>query len=129
MDITTVQIQESRLRQDLLDLARFGEDQGRGITRTALNDADLAARQWFKERMRETGLKVYEDAAANLIGRMDSPVGPTDVPCIATGSHIDTVAQGGKFDGALGICASLEALRAIREIGRASGRERVSEGV
>src|SRR4030042_2270002 len=85
MDMTTVQIQESRLRQDLLDLARFGEDQGRGITRTALNDADLAARQWFKERMRETGLKVYEGAAANLMGRMDSTVGPTGGPCIPTG--------------------------------------------
>jgi len=113
----TVQIQESRLRQDLLDLARFGEDPGRGITRTALNDADLAARQWFKERMREAGLKVHEDAAANLIGRIDPAAGPTDRPCIATGSHIDTVVQGGRFDGALGICTSLEALRAIRESG------------
>lgn len=117
MGISTVQVQEDRLRQDLLDLARFGEVPGRGIMRTALSDADLAARQWFKERMREAGLEVHEDAAANIIGRMNPAVGPKDRPCIATGSHIDSVAQGGRFDGALGICASLEALRAIRESG------------
>lgn len=99
MDIAAIRIQEDRLRQDLLDLGRFGEIAGRGIERTALSDADLAARHWFKERMREAGLKVHEDAAANIIGRMDPSSGPNGEPCIATGSHIDTVAQGGKFDG------------------------------
>lgn len=117
MDISAIRIQEDRLRQDLLDLGRFGEFSGRGIKRTALSDADLAARDWFKERMREAGLEVHEDAAANIIGRMDPAAGPKGEPCVATGSHIDTVAQGGKFDGALGICAGLEALRAIRESG------------
>jgi N-carbamoyl-L-amino-acid hydrolase len=117
MDISAIRIQENRLRQDLLDLGRFGEFSGRGIKRTALSDADLAARHWFKERMREAGLEVHEDAAANIIGRMDPAAGPKGEPCVATGSHIDTVAQGGKFDGALGICAGLEALRAIRESG------------
>ena len=117
MDIGAMRINGDRLRQDLLELGRFGEIAGKGIGRTALSDADLAARHWFKERMREGGLKVHEDAAANIIGRMDPSSGPNGEPCIATGSHIDTVAQGGKFDGALGICAGLEALRAIRESG------------
>ncbi len=117
MDISSIHIREDRLRQDLLDLGRFGEMAGGGIGRTALSDADLAARQWFKERMREGGLEVREDAAANITGRMDPPSGPNGTPCIATGSHIDAVAQGGKYDGALGICAGLEALRAIRESG------------
>jgi len=117
MDYSLIQIKEERLRKDLLDLARFGEEAGRGLKRTALSEADLAARQWFKERMKEAGLKVYEDAAANIIGRLDPKSGPADQPCIATGSHIDTVFQGGRFDGALGICAGLEALRAMQESG------------
>ena len=116
-DIPAIRIKERRLRRDLLDLGRFGETAGGGIGRTALSDADLAARQWFKERMREGGLEVREDAAANITGRMDPLSGPNAGPCIATGSHIDAVAQGGKYDGALGICAGLEALRAIRESG------------
>ena len=117
MDTSSIRIKEDRLRQDLLDLGRFGETASGGIGRTALSDADLAARQWFKERMREGGLEVREDAAANIIGRMDPPSGSNGAPCIATGSHIDAVAQGGRYDGALGICAGLEALRAIRESG------------
>ncbi|MCX5907828.1 MAG: hydantoinase/carbamoylase family amidase, partial [Deltaproteobacteria bacterium] len=67
--------------------------------------------------MEEAGLRVREDEAANIIGRLDPKEGPADGPCIATGSHIDAVPHGGKFDGALGVCASLEALRAIRESG------------
>lgn len=117
MDISAIQVQGVRLQKDLLDLARYGEDPGGGLMRTALTDADLGARLWFQEHMREAGLRVHEDAAANLIGRLDPPAGPADGPCIATGSHIDTVPHGGRFDGALGICAGLEAIRAIRESG------------
>ena len=117
MDISAVRVQEGRLRKDLEDLGKFGETPGGGMMRTALSDADLEARRWFKRRMQEAGLKVREDTAANIIGRVDPTSGPPEGPCIATGSHIDAVLNGGKFDGALGICASLEALRAIRESG------------
>jgi len=117
MDITKIRVQEARLRQDLLELARFGEDPAGGLRRTALSDADLEARQWFQGRMRQAGLQVHEDAAANLIGRLDPTIESPDTPCVATGSHIDTVLNGGKFDGALGICAGLEALRAVQESG------------
>ncbi len=117
MDISAIRVQEGRLRKDLEDLGKFGEASGGGMVRTALSDADLEARRWFKRRMEESGLRVREDAAANIIGRMNPTSGPAEGPCIATGSHIDAVLHGGKFDGALGICASLEALRAIRESG------------
>jgi len=116
-DLSAIKVRESRLRKDLLELARYGEDPGGGLKRTALSEADLKARLWFKERMGEAGLRVREDAAANLIGRLVPTGGSVEGPCIATGSHIDTVPQGGKFDGALGICAGLEALRAIQESG------------
>ena len=117
MGISAIRVQEGRLRKDLEDLGKFGEASDGGMVRTALSDADLEARRWFKGRMEESGLRVREDAAANIIGRMNPTSGPAEGPCIATGSHIDAVLHGGKFDGALGICASLEALRAIRESG------------
>ncbi len=115
MDISTIQVQEDRLRKDLLDLAQYGEEPGGGMMRMALSDADLEARRWFQARMRDAGLRVHEDAAANIIGRLDPTAGLIDAPCIAIGSHIDAVPHGGKFDGALGICAGIEAIRAIRE--------------
>ncbi len=115
MEIADVKINAQRLQEDLCSLGRFGEDPGGGIMRRALSDADLEARRWFKERMAEAGLRVREDEAANIIGRLDPASGDGKGPCIVTGSHIDAVPHGGKFDGAMGICAGLEALRAIHE--------------
>lgn len=114
IDYSSLRVDEKRLWADLLELSRFGAEAG-GLKRTALSAADLSARQWFKEQMREAGLQVKEDAAANLIGRLEAKKCPSHKPCIAFGSHIDTVMGGGRFDGALGICAGLEAMRAIQE--------------
>jgi hydantoinase/carbamoylase family amidase len=69
--------------------------------------------------MREAGMKVLEDEAANIIGRWTPPDASPASPCIAFGSHTDAVPNGGKFDGALGVCAGLEAMRTIRESGAA----------
>jgi len=117
MDSSSMKVNEKRLRKDLEDLAKFGEEPGGGILRLALSDADLMARDWFKGRMRDAGFQVREDAVANIIGRLDPVFGETGAPCIATGSHMDAVLHGGKFDGAAGLCCSLEAIRAIQESG------------
>ena len=117
MDFSLLKVNGERLRKDLEDLGKFGEEPDGGILRPALSDADRKAREWFKRRMEEAGLRVREDGAANIIGRLEPASGPSGAPCIATGSHIDAVLHGGKFDGAAGICASLEALRAIGESG------------
>jgi len=117
IDYSRIRIRKSRLQNDLSDLSQFGKEPGGGVSRTALSTADLQARRWFQGRMREAGLKIREDAAANLVGRLEPSEGPQEGPCIAIGSHIDTVSHGGKFDGALGICGALEAVRAIRESG------------
>ncbi len=110
-----VKIDSERLWNDLTELSRFGGESGCGVERLALSDVDLAARRWFVKKMEEAGLKVKEDAAANLIGRLEPENVSSEKPCIAFGSHIDTVLNGGKFDGALGICAGLEVMRAIKE--------------
>ncbi|GAE06323.1 Zn-dependent hydrolase [Paenibacillus sp. JCM 10914] len=65
--------------------------------------------------MKAAGLDVRQDEAGNLIGRL--PGANPHLPAVVTGSHIDTVREGGRFDGALGVLAGIEVLRTIREQG------------
>ncbi|MEW5721736.1 MAG: Zn-dependent hydrolase [Thermodesulfobacteriota bacterium] len=105
-----VEINLARLRDDLETLSRFGRRAGGGVTRLPFSQADRRARDWLAGRMAEAGLKVRRDAAGNLWGRLDG-----DGPTVMAGSHLDTVPEGGMFDGALGVLGALECLRTIRE--------------
>ena len=111
-----IAINPDRLWNDLQELAKIGYREGRGVSRPALSDADMAARQWLTDRMQATGLDVRVDAAANVIGTLPA-TGARPQKVLAIGSHLDTVPQGGKFDGALGVLAGLECARVIRENG------------
>jgi len=109
------QINGDRLWADLMALGEIGYEEGRGVTRTALSPADLAGKAWLVRKFEEVGLAVATDAAYNVIGRL--ACGAPDAGLVAIGSHLDTVPQGGKFDGMLGVLAGLECARAIRENG------------
>lgn len=106
-----------RLRRDLEDLGRFGRDPRRGVSRPSFSRADLEARDWLKGRIVEAGLEMREDGAGNIFGRLP---GPGRVVC--AGSHIDTVVNGGMYDGAVGVLAALECLRRVKEEGLAPGK-------
>jgi N-carbamoyl-L-amino-acid hydrolase len=84
-------------------------------TRRAFSDEDRAARAWVAAEMRAAELEVTVDAAANVIGRLP---GETAGPSIMTGSHLDTVQAGGRFDGIAGVLAGLEVARCLHEAGR-----------
>jgi N-carbamoyl-L-amino-acid hydrolase len=99
-----------RLKKDLEDLGRIGRDAGGGISRPSFSPADLEARGWLKKRIEEAGLGYRQDGAGNQFGRIEGR-GKT----VMAGSHIDTVPNGGMFDGAAGVLAALECLRRIRE--------------
>ncbi len=102
-----------RLRSRIEALSRFGRNpDGRGITRSCWSPAHEEARAWLLARMKEAGLATMVDPAGNTFGRLGGG-GPT----VMTGSHIDTVPQGGPLDGALGVLAGLECLHAIKEAG------------
>ncbi|MBW3097927.1 Zn-dependent hydrolase [Pseudohoeflea sp. DP4N28-3] len=104
-------IASSRLRELLDDLNRFGHDaETGGYNRIGYGAADMAARDWFEDLLRREGLTVSRDGAANIFGRY----GPAEGPSILVGSHLDTVPQGGGFDGALGVAAGLECIRALK---------------
>ncbi len=108
-------INAPRLLDDLREVSRLGATPAGGVHRPALSPADLEARAWFRARVEAAGLVYRQDGAGNL-----SAILPTTDPAAQTllcGSHLDSVPDGGRFDGALGVLAALEALRTIQEAG------------
>lgn len=100
----------SRLLDDVDALARIGATSGGGVTRLALTDADKAGRDWLCRSMEAAGLAVRVDDFGNIVGRRE---GLDDGPALLIGSHIDSVREGGRFDGSLGVLASVEAVRVL----------------
>lgn len=95
-------------------IARFGRGE-RGFNRLVFSDADWAACDYFAGLMREAGLAVRTDAWGNLIGRVEGEV--PDAPAVATGSHLDTVPEGGNYDGGVGSVAGLGAIMRLKARG------------
>jgi beta-ureidopropionase / N-carbamoyl-L-amino-acid hydrolase len=106
-----IRVQDDRLLADLRSLAAIGATTGGGVNRPAYGDGDLAARDLVRQWMRDAGLDVRMDAAGNTFGRLHGP--RSDARPIVIGSHTDTVPDGGRFDGALGVLAALEVVRTI----------------
>jgi beta-ureidopropionase / N-carbamoyl-L-amino-acid hydrolase len=95
------------LEARLAGLDAVGRD-GDGWTRLAWTDEDAAAGDWFAEQAAAAGLRVERDPAGN---RWAVPAG--EGPWWATGSHMDTVRQGGRYDGALGVAAGFAVAAAV----------------
>jgi N-carbamoyl-L-amino-acid hydrolase len=105
-------IHGTRLIQRLTALGQFGALPGGGTNRLALSDADRAARDWTVQQMRALDMDVEIDAIGNVFATY---AGTTDLPPVATGSHIDTVRTGGLYDGNYGVLAGLEVVAALRD--------------
>jgi N-carbamoyl-L-amino-acid hydrolase len=105
-----IRINGERLRNDLEELGRIGRDEHGGVSRPSFSPADFEARAWLKKKIEEAGLCYRQDGAGNQFGRVEC-VGKT----VMAGSHIDTVPNGGMFDGAAGVVSALEAVRRILE--------------
>src|SRR5688500_1806442 len=109
-----------RLRSRLEHLAGFGRTSEGGITRPAWSKPYLDAMRWLESEIANAGLKVWSDCAGNVFGGFPLNAFPSDrldvnQAVVMTGSHIDTVPNGGMFDGALGVIAGLECLERISE--------------
>jgi N-carbamoyl-L-amino-acid hydrolase len=100
-----------RLLRDLEELGKIGQDKRGGISRPSFSLPDLQARQWLKERIEEAGLTYRQDGAGNIFGTWPGRTSRV----VMAGSHLDTVINGGRFDGAVGVVAALECLRRIKE--------------
>jgi N-carbamoyl-L-amino-acid hydrolase len=113
-----IQVNRQRLLDDLRALSRIGGRPDGGIDRLAWSDADLKGRQWFAKRLHDSGLEARTDEALNVLGRVPGSKGPW----LLIGSHLDSVPQGGRLDGAYGAVASLEVLRTLLESGDESAQ-------
>jgi beta-ureidopropionase / N-carbamoyl-L-amino-acid hydrolase len=107
-------VNADRVREDLETLGKIGRTPGAGITRTSFSPADMQAREWYRASCRAAGLNVCVDAVGNMFADAGSDA---EVAAVWTGSHIDSVPNGGAFDGAVGAVAALECVRRTAEEG------------
>jgi allantoate deiminase len=103
-----------RLVRMLDELGRVSDEPGR-LTRTFLSPAMERANSLIGGWMREAGLTVREDETGNLIGRLQSP--NPKAKTLLLGSHLDTVRNAGRFDGALGVLLPIVALAELQQRG------------
>lgn len=103
----------ARLNSRMTELGRFGRTPEGGTHRPAYSDADLEARQYVMVLMRDAKLAVSVDAAGNIIGRRAGS--NAGLKPLMIGSHIDSVPQGGSYDGQVGSMGAIEVAQALAE--------------
>ncbi|MGG6309651.1 M20 family metallo-hydrolase [Paenibacillus macerans] len=94
---------------ELLEKLASFSDPGPGVTRLLYSPEWAGAQRFLLERMAESGLDSFADGVGNVYGRLSGSRSSERV--VLTGSHIDTVVNGGKYDGAYGVAASVTALQ------------------
>ncbi len=110
-----MQINIERLLVDLEKYAKYGESLEGGITRPSFSQADKLVRELFINELEDMGLAVTIDGAANTWGRLKGS-GKKE-GCLVIGSHLDSVPNGGKYDGPLGVLTAKEVIRTLIENG------------
>jgi len=106
-------INTDRLLNDINELAQIGATPDGGVSRSALTPADIEGRKWFKNKIADAGLGYSIDGAGNQSAILYSD--PRTNKHILAGSHLDSVPNGGRYDGALGVLVAFEALRTMKD--------------
>ena len=118
-----LRINPERLFERLAELAAIGAIEGTaGCARLALTDEDRAGRDLVSTWMRDLGMTVTVDGIGNVTGVWAGPDTDPDAAPVMTGSHIDTVRTGGRYDGNLGVLAGLEIVETLAEAGHSPAR-------
>jgi N-carbamoyl-L-amino-acid hydrolase len=118
--LSSIRINAQRFKTNFEALSRIGATAAGGAHRPALSVADLEARAWLRERIEAAGLEYAcrrptGDAAGNQSALLRGS--HANAPHFLLGSHLDTVPNGGRFDGTLGVLAALEVLQTLKESG------------
>lgn len=106
--MTSIDLDAKKVGEWMEWLSRFGATTNGGVTRLLYDENWKEAQLSLMEKMRTIGLETYFDGVGNLFGKWNGS--ETEQKAILTGSHVDTVIDGGKYDGAFGVIASLIAL-------------------
>jgi N-carbamoyl-L-amino-acid hydrolase len=112
VDLHDLRINAARLNQSLAALATVGATPAGGVTRLALSDEDQRARQTLANWIEDLGLATHVDDLGNM---WTVRPGRSSADPVLLGSHLDTVVQGGRYDGALGVLGALEVLRTLQD--------------
>lgn len=110
-----LRVNASRLNANLKELSRFGANPQGGVSRVAYSDFDKQGRAFAMELMRAAKLDVRVDTAGNIFGRRAGT--GTETKPIWFGSHIDSVPEGGNYDGTVGSLAAIEVAHRLLEAG------------
>lgn len=103
-----------RIAAFLAELGRIGPDPRGGWSRLAYAQEEREAHALFRRWLEDYGLRTSTDSVGNSYGDLG---GSEDLPALMSGSHLDTVYQGGNFDGAVGVAAAVEIARVLAESG------------
>ncbi len=108
-----LRVNGARVNDHLAGLSQFGRNPQGGVSRVAFSDADIAGRAYAMQLMRAAGLEVRVDAVGNILGRRAGT--PAGAAPILFGSHIDSVPEGGNYDGDVGSMSAIEVAHTLQE--------------
>jgi beta-ureidopropionase / N-carbamoyl-L-amino-acid hydrolase len=114
-DLKEIAVDKDRLIRDFNAVSRIGIGERGSVTRLVFSVKELRARQLLIHLMQQAGLDIQIDRIGNIFGRLSGT--DAGAPAVLAGSHLDTVVQAGKFDGAMGVIGALEAVRTLKERG------------
>lgn len=112
-DARNIQVNQDRLWDSLMEMAKIGATPKGGCARLALTDLDKEGRDLFIGWCKEAGCSISIDRMGNIFARR--PGRNNSLPPVVTGSHLDTQPTGGKFDGVYGVLAGLEVIRTLND--------------
>src|SRR5690242_2395866 len=108
-----LRVRAPRIMQHLEALAQYGKNPQGGVSRVGYSDADRQGRQYAMSLMRDAGLTVSVDAAGNIVGKR--PGSDPSLKPLLIGSHIDSVPEGGNYDGDVGSLSAIEIAQTLKE--------------
>jgi amidase, hydantoinase/carbamoylase family len=103
----------TRIIKRINKIAEYGIDETGGWSRYSFSDADIEVKRIVSEWAKELGMFVRTDQAGNWIAHLNGI--NNDLPPVAMGSHLDTVKNGGKYDGVYGVMSALEVINVLKE--------------
>src|SRR4030095_7859907 len=110
---SSMRVNGDRIVEHLTVLSQFGKNPQGGVSRVAFSDADRQGREYVQGLMRAASLEVSVDAAGNIVGRR--PGTESNLKPLLMGSHIDSVPEGGNFDGDVGSMSAIEVAQTLAE--------------